>query len=363
MEERHVTMRCLQRASWQGCRQSGLALYLMLIVAIFVSVQLMSAQLSGQKNHYIIERQQRLKFAKENLKALAVNYMDIYGPTGAGPGHLPCPNQKVPNDSRSSLGPDTPCRGEYFVIGRLPMLVGIEQHRRVLNYQSDQYDAQNALWYIVSSRFVNSPFRKVNGETLADLSFNGLHEVLAVVLDSGPALERQRDSRPSSNADSYLEIDINDNEINLANDSNDRFLILTKNELMPLTSTRVSDRVSKWLIEYRHRRCPSDQALEPCFPFAAPFSGGACTDGLLEGWLSVEQGPCSNSLFEGVDLEGVPVRVHWFIRNRWFKHVRYKVEASCLESPDRCEIIISTVVLEERLVASLSIVPMLSIEP
>lgn len=363
MEARVVRMRRTLKMSWRRNRQSGVALYLMLIVSILVSVQLMSAQLSAQKHHNNIERQQRLKFARENLKALAVNYMDNYGPGGAGSGHLPCPNLKLPDGSRSSFGPDAPCNAEHFAIGRLPLLVGIEYNQRVLNYQPDQYDAQNALWYIVSSNFVNSPFRKVNSETPVNFSFNGVNDVVAVVLDSGQALERQRGSRPSSKIDSYLELKVNAAEIKTLTDSNDRFLILTRGDVMPLVSTRVSGRVAKWLIEYRNRLCPSGFALMPCYPFAAALSDGECSNGLLEGWLSVGRGSCSDSLIEGDSMEGVPTRRHWFMRNRWFEQVRYSVDASCLESPNTCQVLFSTKEYGAWLRPSLSIVPLPRTEP
>lgn len=359
MEVQNARKRRVQKRLKNRGKQSGLGLYLMLVFAIMMSMQFMSGQLNGQLSRYESARQQRLKFAKENLIALAVNYMDNYGPTGAGPGHLPCPNLKIPDSSRSSFGPDTPCSGEHFVIGRLPRLVGIEYQQRVLNYQPDQYDAQNALWYIVSRNFVNSPFRKMNSETQANLSFNGLQDVVAVLLDSGPAIDAQLNMRPSSNFNAYLELQIDSVDILTSRTSNDRFLVITLNDLLPLISTRVGGRVAKWILDYHDRHCLSGHTQAYCFPFASALPDGVCSDEVLEGWLSVESGECADSLFDGAVLEQVPRWMHWFIRNKWFEHVRYKVDASCLESRESCEVI-STIVIYEGIVRpSLSIVPKL----
>ncbi len=311
-------------------KQSGFALYIMLILAILVSVQLMSSQLNAQLSNHKTERQQRLKFAKENLIALAVNYASNYGPSGAGPFHLPCPNQKIPDGSRTTEGPDTPCSGDKIVVGRLPRLVGIDHQQRTLNYQPDQYDAQNALWYIVSTNFVNNPFKKVNIETLADLSFNGLQSIVAVVLDAGPALSAQMNMRPSSDFQAYLELSRNGSDIVLDDGSNDRFLVITLNDIMPLVSARVGVSVARWLDDYRSRNCTEDYLHQPCFPWAAITPDGNCTVGALDGWISVEVGDCAEALFEEGDIEQVPRWAHWFIRNEWLKHIRYHVDETCV---------------------------------
>lgn len=357
MKMQNARKRRTHKKAKRRVKQSGLALYLMLIFVILMNMHWLSAQLNGQLRHNKVERQQRLKFARENLIALSVNYMDNYGPTGAGPGHLPCPNFKIPDGSRSSFGPDTPCSGDHFVIGRLPRLVGIKHGLRVLNYQPDQYDAQNALWYIVSTSFVNSPFKKVNIESRGDLSFNGLQNVVAVVLDSGPALKTQLNMRPSSSFSAYLELQISSVEILTSPTSNDRYLAITLDDLLPLIVARVGATVAQWVLGYRDKYCSSGYTGIPCFPFASAHPDGVCSDGVLEGWLSVEAGECAHSLFDHSDLDQAPRGMHWFIRNRWFEQVHYKIDAVCLELPESCDVISMTVIYEGTVMPSLSIEP------
>ncbi len=287
-----------------------------------------------------------LKQAKEELVAVAVMYADNYGPAGAGPGHLPCPNVDIPDGRRINEGPSPPCGGKEVLLGRLPRLAGISQKSKTLNYQRGIYTADQALWYAVSGNFINNPIGQnnlVNPHSKGKLNLDKQNEVVALIIAAGESVSSgQSDLRPSAMPKAYLELENADGDADFSRNSrvlsNDRLVAITLREIMPLVRSRVLAYVVKWLGEYRKEQCGASDKY-PCFPYATQHPGGECEHGDLAGWLSIGKGSCDGSLFSELLFEGVPIDRHWFIRNGWHKFIRYKIDENCLlPHNDQCRI-------------------------
>ena len=102
--------------------------------------------------------------ARRALVAHAAAYPETYGPLGAGPGHLVCPDTDTPlgvwtsgSASRpvadfAGDGPNPPCGGAPLAVGRLPRHVSLGASRRAFHHEPGQ-----RLVYGVSTGYVNNP--------------------------------------------------------------------------------------------------------------------------------------------------------------------------------------------------------------
>ncbi len=288
----------------------------------------------------------RLNYSKEQLIALAVSYADNYKPSGAGPGHLPCPNQEVPDGRRAHDGPSPPCGGGVISLGRLPRLSTISAGGKVLNYQPGAYDANSSFWYAVSRRFINNPFTAtsiINPASEGDLLLDTQSGYIAIVAYAGASLTQQAKNRHSSRAIDYLELENADGDLEFSNlqgtEANDVLVGIRIEELMPLLTERVLVYLASWLQAYKLVHCSGENNML-CYPMAAEFSDGQCADETQNGWLAVNLGDCEDTLFAATLFEGVKTGSHWFIRNKWASHIRYQVSKDCQINADLdCEVI------------------------
>jgi len=219
---------------------------------------------------------ERARRAVEALGAHATLYPDLYGPTGAGPGHLPCPDRHQPRDGHldpdllARAGPDPPCAAYPMPGGSLPLHVNVARLRAGI----DPAPAGAAvLGYRLDAAVVNNPSgRPVNERTLP--------AVLARVQGRGAG----------------------------------RALALRRATIAP----GVRRRVAAWLVARLGERAaaPGCEGVSPCPVLIA---------------LSVGTGAQSAAL-----LEGVPPARHWFVRNGWQEDVRLRVAAPCLQRLARC---------------------------
>ncbi|HBR96277.1 MAG TPA: hypothetical protein DD979_02720 [Gammaproteobacteria bacterium] len=239
----------------------------------------------------------------------------------------------MPDGSRANEGPSPPCGGEYAV-GRLPRLTRITHTSKTVEYQPGHYGHAHAFWYAVSGNFVNNPISPqtvVNPDTQARLWVDAADDVVAVIIDSGPALPQQIVSRPSRAHSAYLEGGNADGDVHFSvqADGNDMLTFIHKDDLLMRALPRVLAHVRDWLLDYRLQHClPGTQS--GCFPAASASADGACEAALSAGWLAVDVGNCERSLFSSGVLEGVANEQHWFFRNDWARFVRYSVSDDCL---------------------------------
>ena len=153
---------------------------------------------------------------------------------------------------------------------------------------------------------------------------------MVTIIDPGLPLDQQRKLRPGVDPAGYIESGIRDGKFLRASgeQTNDIYLPISSDELMPLVLTRVLGSVRQWLLDYRDQRC-AGATTTPCFPEAAASDDGVCQPGNHDGWLAVRAGDCVDSLFTGLQFESVQRELHWFIKNQWWKFIRYKVATEC----------------------------------
>lgn len=132
-----------------------------------------------------------LAFARDALIEYSVNYPSHYTGTGAGPGHLPCPD--ISGDGSPALS----CSGTP--VGLLPVDFQTSA-RKNISFLSRQSLRNDPIWYVLSSAFRYSPVPSgapdsatiVNSDSRGDLTFDGEGEVIALLIAPGVALESQQ---------------------------------------------------------------------------------------------------------------------------------------------------------------------------
>lgn len=97
---------------------------------------------------FLVESKQ-LTSERQRLIYYAVDYANLYGHGGAGPGHFPCPDTDVSN---KHPGPNPPCGSNRVASGKLPDGVG---RRGVRIAFSHSLIARS--WYSVVKELVNNP--------------------------------------------------------------------------------------------------------------------------------------------------------------------------------------------------------------
>jgi len=207
---------------------------------------------------------QRLNLAKEALLAAAVTYADNYGPRGAGPGHLPCPDLDPPDDGNAGNdGPDPPCGSTDKQIGRVPRLT-LATRSDLTNTESTSSLIQSELnrskllefypqlsfqdrqpWYVVDDAFINNPTNRiVNAETTTTLSDSAGRAVVAVLIAPGKMMPESHQQRPGIAPADYVESVVTTlragpgRSATISRDhtveSNDQLIYIYRDELMPL---------------------------------------------------------------------------------------------------------------------------------
>jgi len=255
--------------------QCGAALLIMMLILFMVT---MGVLLKGYGTRKAQLRQdaatsEALSQAKAALIAYAVMYADNYPPTGAGPGHLMCPDTDAPAFDGNGVplppygAPNAPCGPN--AIGRLPHSITLPSGNIFpLADQGSGVDQQ--FWYAVANSFIATPNAGVNNTlnstTPGTLTLDGQGDIAAVLIAPGPALNGQ--NRPSPSAANYLEAGnvggpnfVSSYPANPAN-FNDRVLPIRRSELLPLVTIKVADAIKKYLDAYHtaNGAYPADQA-------------------------------------------------------------------------------------------------------
>ncbi len=117
-----------------------------------------SAQSATKDQHALIA-------ARQSLLSYAALYPYLYGPTGAGPAHLPCPDTdsqgSVGAQNTSSVGvrrdgPNPPCANPVVSEGKLPRHTVLPGNRYLFHAEPYQ-----RIDYAVSGAFVNNPLNRL----------------------------------------------------------------------------------------------------------------------------------------------------------------------------------------------------------
>jgi len=242
------------------------------------------------------------------------------------PGELPCPD--VNNDGQLTLGIDftggagSPC---VSLLGRLPW--------KTLGLPDLRDGSGERLWYALSDNFHAGATPPLNSDTMGQLTVTGgapATNVVAIVFSPGEVLGTQvRDAANENNVANYLEGEnANGDTIfttgTVSTTFNDRLLVITTADLMPLVEMRVARELRALLQAYRANSACG------CYPWAdgsLPWTGEGDND-VLRGAPSLNPG--DPELWGSGSIPPLPA---WFLNNQWWRVIYYAVDPSKTETP------------------------------
>jgi hypothetical protein len=289
----------------------------MLIVLMLSMLGISAALLGGAPIFWHLgdaqHKREVLGNAKTALLSYAVNYIDLYGPRGAGLGHLPCPDTDINDTSANKSnqpasvdaswrydGPNPPCGNGVVANGRLP------RHLTALTgrYSFHQQPAQQLL-YSVSTRYINNPSNRiVNPITKSEVQAFMNQYVVARV-----TFPRTADGAGLS-------------------------VVINRSDIHPVMLRRATE----WVVS----QLP---AKPEHFPRALAHDCQRNADLAILHWISKESERVDHCVSQTrtepentVLLAGVPYLSHWFFRNQWYYHIGIEVLPECLGfSTAQCE--------------------------
>jgi len=260
--------------------QSGAALLVLMLILIVGSSFFLATKLNV---NLLLSRQSEqtglaLSAAKDALIGYAVSYPDKVNPS-FGPGYLPCPD--ITNDG--SAGGSCSLNGNTS-IGRFPY--------KTLETKDLRDDHGERLWYVVSDNFRNNPkIIPLNSETASnssgDMTVNGYTNIAAIIFAvEAPENNQNRTLANVNDFTHYIEATFTDSDIpideildRIDTADTDRYILLTRDELMQVVEKRVLGEASQFLTTYFN----TYGAYPWLTPFADPKSSKAPLSGEHDG--------------------------------------------------------------------------------
>lgn len=321
---------------------------LLLLPALLV-VTLSATMIDPSTKHTKVRQLQILSAARQQLIAYAAAYLESYKPTGAGPGHLPCPDTDQTPDEyyvQAGLrgdGPNPPCGKHAIAIGKLPRHISHGKHRYAFHLED-----KHALWYAVDTRFINNPInRAVNPETVGRIHFTSELSAAAVVfipIESSPMWKQ-----PASVVTGRLQQAFQGGQgLDSLKESIFQYVLITPMALL----SAVSQRVALWLHEQYQVNdffaCASNKLCE----YAVLRSCGFAQRDrmlllILDNTTTIKcdgtsaDRDRSKLLISDARLDDVFLQRHWFYRNDWWRFVDIKIDDGCLSGSADCSALAS----------------------
>jgi len=236
-----------------------------------------------------MDRQRR---AADALMAHATLYADLYGPTGAGPGHLACPDRhRSPGRPAAAhllplAGPDPPCATRPTAHGALPVHIAVGRLKAGIDPAPV---ADGALSYRVAAAVVNNPLgRPVNARTLPQV----LARIGTVAAPGSEVAATSLAAGMSSNTPLALR--------------------------RRATGPAIRRRVGAWLVRQLVLRSAIGDCALPATCSGLTVPGSQAVDGEL--------------------IDGVPAARHWFVRNGWAADFDVQATPGCHRDPTACRV-------------------------
>jgi len=336
-------MNC-QAVVQHSLKQPGYAM--LLLLPTLLTVTLSVSMLSVRNSNVAVRQQQILDDAAQSLVSYAVTYIDSYKPTGAGPGHLPCPDtDSSPNRYQVQMGlhgdgPNPPCGKHTIAIGKLPRHISHAKHRYAFHLE-DAHD----VWYAVDTRFINNPVnRAVNPDTVGriQLGNNALAAAVVFIPSAGSPIWRQSIKVINHWAQAVFQ---NKQSLTELISAVDHYRLIPADVLL----TAVTHRVALWLNNRYHastgfecgrvgvclysqlNHCGVSLKSKLLLLMLEQVRAGTCNrPNNLAGWL--------NNQLHDAQLENVSLKRHWFVRNNWWAFVDTKVDKQCESAAIDCSV-------------------------
>lgn len=247
--------------------QTGAVLLAFILVFIVASSFYLTKKFNTNlvKTQHSVETGIAMKAARNALIGYAISYPDKVN-ADEGPGYLPCPdltNNGSAGGSCSLKNTNTPITS----IGRFPY--------KTLEAEELRDGHGERLWYVVSDNFRNnSKMIPLNSETASntsgDLTVNGYADIAAVIFSAeAPENNQNRTLANVNDYTHYIESIFTDIDSDTYIDiiitaDTDRYILLTKDELMQAVEKRVLGEVSQLLTTYYN--------TYGAYPWLTPFA-------------------------------------------------------------------------------------------
>lgn len=367
---RGMTRRTATRGVAPGVRR-GVALPLLAVgIAGGGALWLAGLGLSGHASPPSAAVRERLLGARRALLAHAAAYPEHYGPRGAGPGHLPCPDTDRWPPSRGAArgggtfdgeGPDPPCGEGAVAVGWLPRQVSLPSHREPFHHESAR-----RLLYAVSTTVINNPLDRVVNPAATLVGGGGDVEATArargdpvVALIVAPDLARADAETLARAAVERIAGDAGGAQARLVAGSEAQ-VALGRRVLIESAARRTA----AWFVERATARAAARAAEGGCGgergvlcwpsddtnPLRTGASGGASEapppgpppplrwidDGFGAG--ARDPGEPGEGEAPPRTIESVPLARHWFVRNGWHRFVRLEIAPRCRDAAAPCRL-------------------------
>lgn len=268
--------------------------------------------------------------SRQALLSYSALYPYLYGPKGAGMGHLPCPDtdslQLASTDWSINHGPNPPCGNNPMAVGHLPSHISFPEERYMIHAGSGR-----RVEYAVSASFINNPTnRPVNPEVISDLPVDLRHT----------ALLKQHRSNTGSNAIHSSEIALTSKALMLAvrpslagwliDKLKDQHTSVCELNQIALIQEEVDERcrhVRKLVLKCSVKDNPSDTWQTSSERFQSKLLLLFLAD------VVPDQYQCEKSIDEQIYIDYVPAKQHWFVRNGWLDWVSIDHDTLCVQYP------------------------------
>ncbi len=263
--------------SWQ----SGVVLLLFVIGLFIVSSSLFLTALNNNqaKQDRDLNAAAALSAVKEQLIAFAIMGPEHFGATGAGPGHLFCPDT-------NGNGLVNPCLADP--LGRLPRsvttLLGTQR------FTEFGVGLDQEFWFALDNSLRSNPAAVFNSSTVPTLTVDGATGYVAVLIAPGEANSLQ--ARPNNIAANYLEGGNAASPTFVTSDAlapanfTDRLLGIRRAEIMPGVTARVAETIRATLDTYHgiSGSYPDDASFDD--PLLLDFTTVMGPTGTAPGWFA-----------------------------------------------------------------------------
>lgn len=335
-------------------RQRGAALLLFLLVGLGIGAALFFATWNRSAGRLAQERQTQnaLNQAKQALIAYATS---VYPSGNVRPGDLPCPDADNDGKKELSCGNASGITGQAARLGRLPW--------KSLGLPDLRDGSGERLWYAVSNNFKeNTRQLPLNSDTSGSIRFvdsdgNIVPDVIAVIIAPGPPLQRlnaaalqDRTAAGENTATNYLDetatednadfIDYGTNGFanGIVRDAqgqilvNDKMVVITYSDLMPLLEKKVAATVLNCLNAYAAYVGGPYNNLGR-YPWPADVTASAGNNysdtantlfGRIPDTMANSQASSANMLPMWGSVPECTITDNWF-RNNWREQVFYAI--------------------------------------